>query len=114
MGSAAARVLGARGVQTVLLEQFELGHARGSSHGATRIFRFAYPDPGYVRMAVVAREAWLRLEEDAGRELLVTTGGLDAGPDAGAWAAARGASVSGRSPPSRVSGCCCSPTRGHC
>ena len=70
MGSAAARVLGARGVQTVLLEQFELGHARGSSHGATRIFRFAYPDPGYVRMAVVAREAWLRLEEDAGRELL--------------------------------------------
>lgn len=88
MGSAAARALGARGVQTVLLEQFGLGHARGSSHGATRIFRFAYPDPGYVRMAVIAREAWLRLQDEAGQELLVTTGGLDAGPDAEVCAAA--------------------------
>ncbi|MGH3159870.1 MAG: FAD-dependent oxidoreductase [Streptosporangiaceae bacterium] len=88
MGSAAARALGGRGVQTVLLEQFGLGHARGSSHGATRIFRFTYPDPGYVRMALLAREKWLRLEEDAGQELLVTTGGLDAGPDARPCAAA--------------------------
>ncbi|HEX4062709.1 MAG TPA: N-methyl-L-tryptophan oxidase [Streptosporangiaceae bacterium] len=88
MGSAAARVLGARGVRTVLLEQFGLGHARGSSHGATRIFRFVYPDPGYVRMALAAREAWLQLEAAAGQELLVTTGGVDAGPDAEACAAA--------------------------
>jgi sarcosine oxidase len=77
-------------VQTVLLEQFSLGHARGSSHGATRIFRLAYPDPYYVRMAVVAREAWLRLQDEAGQELLVTTGGLDAGPDASSCAAALG------------------------
>ena len=58
MGSAAARALAARGVPAVLLEQFELGHARGSSHGANRIFRFSYPDPVYVRMAVSAREEW--------------------------------------------------------
>jgi sarcosine oxidase len=88
MGSAAARTLGARGVQTMLLEQFGLGHARGSSHGATRIFRFSYPDPGYVRMAMIAREEWLRLQDAAGQELLVTTGGLDAGPDTSSWAAA--------------------------
>jgi sarcosine oxidase len=88
MGSAAARALGGRGVQTVLLEQFGLGHPRGSSHGTTRIFRFAYPDPDYVRMAVIARDHWLRLQEDAGQELLVTTGGLDAGSDARACAAA--------------------------
>lgn len=88
MGSAAAWALGARGVHTVLLEQFGLGHTRGSSHGATRIFRFAYPDPGYVRMAVIAREEWLRLADESGQELLVTTGGLDAGPDANAIAAA--------------------------
>ncbi len=90
IGSAAARALAARGVRAVLLEQFELGHARGSSHGATRILRLSYPDPGYVRMAVTGREAWTRLQDEAGQELLVTTGGLDAGPAAGSCAAALG------------------------
>ncbi len=88
IGSATARALAARGVPAVLLEQFDLGHARGSSHGATRIFRLAYPDPGYVRMAVSSREAWAQLEDDAGEELLVRTGGLDAGPGASSCAAA--------------------------
>jgi sarcosine oxidase len=88
LGSATARALGARGVRAVALEQFDLGHARGSSHGATRIFRLSHPDPGYVRMAVGARRAWARLQEDAGEQLLVRTGGLDAGPGAQACAAA--------------------------
>lgn len=88
MGSAAARALAARGVPAVLLEQFEFGHARGSSHGANRIFRFSYPDPVYVRMAVAAREGWLRLQDEAGEEILMTTGGLDAGEPAGRCAAA--------------------------
>ena len=88
LGSAAARSLGARGVAAVLLEQFEPGHARGSSHGATRIFRLSYPDPGYVRMAVRAGEAWARLEREAGERLLLRTGGLDAGPGAAGCAAA--------------------------
>jgi monomeric sarcosine oxidase len=88
IGSATARALGARGASAVLLEQFELGHARGSSHGATRIFRLAYPDPGYVRMAVAAAAGWAALQADAGEELLVRTGGLDAGPGAAACAAA--------------------------
>jgi sarcosine oxidase len=91
IGSAAARSLGARGVETVLLEQFGLGHARGSSHGATRIFRLSYPDPCYVRMAVLARDAWARLQADAGEELLVLTGGLDAGRGATACASAMAA-----------------------
>ena len=72
----------------MLLEQFDLGHTRGSSHGATRIFRLSYPDADYVRMAVRARGAWARLRDDAGEELLVTTGGLDAGAGAGACASA--------------------------
>ena len=88
IGSATARALAARGVPAVLLEQFDLGHDRGSSHGATRIFRLAYPDPGYVRMAVMAREAWARLEDDAREQLLVTTGGLDVGPGASSCATA--------------------------
>jgi sarcosine oxidase len=87
-GSAAARALGARGVPAVLLDQFPVGHRRGSSHGATRIFRLSYPDPSYVEMAVRAREAWARLQAGAGEELLVTTGGLDAGAGAEACASA--------------------------
>jgi sarcosine oxidase len=88
LGSATARVLAARGVQVVLLEQFGLEHNRGSSHGATRIFRLSYPDPVYVRMAVAAQRLWAELAGQAGEELIVPTGGLDAGPDAGACAAA--------------------------
>ena len=88
LGSATARDLAARGVPVVLFEQFGLGHDRGSSHGATRIFRFSYPDPYYVRMAVLASEAWDRLAADAGEELLVRTGALDAGPGAQDCAAA--------------------------
>jgi sarcosine oxidase len=82
LGSATSRVLAARGVPVVLFEQFGLGHDRGSSHGATRIFRYSYPDPCYVEMAVRAGEAWAALTADAGEELLVRTGGLDAGPGA--------------------------------
>jgi len=88
LGSATARDLAAREVPVVLFEQFGLGHDRGSSHGATRIFRFSYPDPYYVRMAVLASEAWDRLAADAGEELLVRTGALDAGPGAQDCAAA--------------------------
>ncbi len=88
MGSAAARALGERGVDTVLLEQFRVGHARGSSHGAGRIFRFSYQEPDYVRLAVRAHDVWRALEERAGEELLVETGGIDSGPGAEECAAA--------------------------
>lgn len=88
-GSAAARTLGKRGVETVLFEQFEAGHARGSSHGPTRIFRLAYPEPDYVRLAQRALASWRRLEEAAGEPLLVTTGGLYAG----GWAEECGAAL---------------------
>ncbi len=93
MGSATARSLGRRGVRTVLLERFRVGHARGSSHGATRIFRLAYPHRDYVRLARRALDGWRSLQEDAGEELLVRTGGLDTGPtadDCGAALAAAG------------------------
>src|SRR2546423_8405180 len=80
MGSAAARSLGERGVDTILLEQFRVGHARGSSHGAVRIFRLTYPQTDYVRMAMRALDSWRRLEQRAGETLLIQTGGLDFGP----------------------------------
>ncbi len=79
IGSATAWWLARRGVDTVLLEQFEQGHVRGSSHGQTRIFRLAYDDRRYVRMAAQALPLWRELEDDADRTLLVTTGGVDHG-----------------------------------
>lgn len=79
MGTAAARNLSARGRSVLLLERFEIGHARGSSGGPTRIFRLAYDHPDYVRMARLALEDWRDLEAEAGEPLLITTAGLDVG-----------------------------------
>ena len=79
MGSAAAWQLAARGADTVLLERFEPGHVRGASHGASRIFRFAYPDPFYVELAVRALPQWREIEAATGRTLLAVTGGVDHG-----------------------------------
>jgi sarcosine oxidase len=79
MGTAAAHELAARGRNTLLLERFTFGHGRGSSGGPTRIFRFTYEHPDYVRMAGPALDAWRALEEVAGERLLHTTGGIDIG-----------------------------------
>src|SRR3954447_12178992 len=79
MGSATAWWLARRGVEGVLLEQFEPGHTRGSSHGGTRIFRLAYYDPFYVRMAQATLPLWRELEDDAGEPLLDITGAVDHG-----------------------------------
>lgn len=79
MGSATAWWLARRGVDVVLVEQFSPGHERGSSHGSSRIFRLAYPDPAYVDMARHALALWRELEADAGEALVVKTGGIDYG-----------------------------------
>lgn len=79
MGSAAARALAKSGKKVVLLEQFRLGHKRGSSHGRSRIFRLSYREAMFVAMAQESLELWRDLEREAGTELLRTTGGLDVG-----------------------------------
>ena len=79
MGTSAARWLATRNRTTLLLERFEIGHARGSSGGQTRIFRLTYHHPDYVRMARRALEEWRALEAEAGETLLITTGGVDVG-----------------------------------
>lgn len=88
MGTAAALELSRRRHEVVLLERFEEGHGRGSSHGPTRIFRLSYPDPTYVLLARESLVDWRRLERDAGETLVETTGGLDLGPGAAACAEA--------------------------
>jgi sarcosine oxidase len=80
MGSAAAAHLASRGLRVLGLEQFELGHDRGSSHGLTRIIRLAYFEhPSYVPLLRRAFELWRELERGCGERLLHVTGGLDVG-----------------------------------
>jgi sarcosine oxidase len=79
IGTSAARWLAARGRSTLLLERYEIGHARGSSGGPTRVFRLTYDNPDYVRMARRALEEWRVLEDEVGEPLMVTTAGLDVG-----------------------------------
>jgi sarcosine oxidase len=79
MGAATARALARRGRDVVLLERFRIGHTRGSSHGRSRIFRLSYDHPAYVRMAMESLPLWRDLEGEAGREVVVLTGGLDVG-----------------------------------
>ena len=79
-GSASARALAGRGRSVVLVEAFEPGHRRGSSHGSARIFRRAYPDPLYVRLTGEAQALWRQLADEAGEELVTTTGAVDYGP----------------------------------
>ena len=70
MGCATAWALAKHGVDVTVHEQFELDNTRGSSHGRSRIFRVAYPDPAWVRLAQEARAGWRDLERESGEELL--------------------------------------------
>jgi sarcosine oxidase len=76
MGSATAYHLARRGEPVLLLEQFALGHDRGSSHGAARITRHSYADPRYARLMLDAFGAWKDLEAEAGQNLYLRTGGI--------------------------------------
>jgi sarcosine oxidase len=73
-GLATAHALAREGRSVLILEQFELGHGRGSSHGATRIFRLAYPEAEWVRFAQKALMGWRELEAETGMELLSLVG----------------------------------------
>ena len=71
VGAATARALAGTFGTVVLLERFALGHAHGSSHGTSRIFRLNYPDERYVRMAQASGHAWRELERERDVQLLV-------------------------------------------
>src|SRR5438552_2931103 len=83
MGSAALFHTARRGARVLGVEQFDIPHDRGSSHGQTRIIRLAYWEhPSYLPLLWRAYELWRELEGLAGEPLLVTTGSIDAGlPD---------------------------------
>ncbi len=81
MGSAACYHLARRKKRVLGLEQFEIPHERGSSHGHSRVIRKAYfEDPRYVPLLHRAFELWRELEAAAGETLLHLTGGINIGP----------------------------------
>jgi sarcosine oxidase len=83
MGCAAAYQLAKDGARVLLLDQFEVGHSYGSSHGPSRIIRLAYDSLDYVALARASYALWRDLEAEAGAALLTQVGGLDIGrPDA--------------------------------
>jgi sarcosine oxidase len=79
MGASTALALARQNTDVILLEQFTVGHTRGSSHGQSRIFRLSYPDAMYVEMAVESLTMWREYERVLGATFITTTGGLDAG-----------------------------------
>lgn len=86
------RQLGLRGI--VVLEQFAADHARGSSHGASRITRSSYAEPEFVALAQRAHSfGWPALEQALGRSLRLATPGVFFGPLDGPFAAYREATA---------------------
>lgn len=76
MGAAAAWQMARDGRRVLLLEQFEVGHGRGSSHGGSRIFRYTHPTPDYAALMPAIAAEWRALERESGEQLLEMTGGL--------------------------------------
>ncbi|MBE7472797.1 MAG: N-methyl-L-tryptophan oxidase [Anaerolineae bacterium] len=85
MGSATCYELAKRGRRVLGLEQYDVPHNLGSSHGHTRIIRLAYYEhPSYVMLLRRAYELWREIQARVGEQLLRITGSIDAGP-ADSW-----------------------------
>ena len=81
IGSAAACHLASRGARVLGLDRFPIAHDKGSSHGQTRLIRLAYFEhPDYVPLLQQAYGLWRDLEARTGRQLLVESGLVMAGP----------------------------------
>ena len=82
MGSAAVYHLAQRGQRVLGLEQYDIPHQQGSSHGVSRIIRLAYYEhPSYVPLLHRAYELWRALERTAQERLLHITGALNIGSE---------------------------------
>ncbi|XP_065897175.1 peroxisomal sarcosine oxidase-like isoform X2 [Dysidea avara] len=74
IGSAAAYQIAKTGLKVVLLEQFDVGHTRGSSHGGSRITRHLYNTDYYTKMTIEAFPLWEQVEKESGITVYRKTG----------------------------------------
>lgn len=80
-GAAAALALARSGARVTLFDQYATGHDRGSSHGATRLFRTAYFEhPDYVPILQRALAGWKALNAETGERVFIQSGVIEAGP----------------------------------
>ncbi|MEM7560938.1 MAG: N-methyl-L-tryptophan oxidase, partial [Planctomycetota bacterium] len=84
VGSSTLYHLAASGANVLGIEQFQLAHDRGSSHGETRAIRKAYFEhPSYVPLIQRGYDNWRKLEERSGKTLLFEQGLIEIGPPDG-------------------------------
>ncbi len=77
MGSAALYHLARKGSRVLGLDRFSPPHAFGSTHGDTRVTRLAIGEgEQYTPLALRSHELWRELEQETGKSLLTTNGGL--------------------------------------
>lgn len=80
-GSSCLYHLAKRGLRVLGVEQFDIGHTRGSSHGVHRLFRLGYAEGrAYVPLLLRAAENWQTLEQRIGERLFIRNGVLSASP----------------------------------
>ncbi|HEX4201751.1 MAG TPA: N-methyl-L-tryptophan oxidase [Chthoniobacterales bacterium] len=80
IGSAACYHLARAGLRVLGIEQFSIPHARGSSHGITRILRQGlHENEVYVPLVRRGLELWRDLEKTSSIQLFYQTGSLDIG-----------------------------------
>lgn len=80
VGSAALYHLARRGLHVLGIDRFSPGHARGSSHGGTRIIRQAYFEHAdYVPLVLRAWQLWEELSERRGEPMFAEVGLLQVG-----------------------------------
>ena len=81
VGSAALRAASEAGATVLGLEQYTPAHARGSSHGHSRVFRHAYFEhPDYVPLLRHSTARFESLERESAASLLHRCGVLSVGP----------------------------------
>jgi len=76
MGVSAACELARKGARVVVIDQAHLPNPRAASVDHSKVFRFAYPDPLYAKLAVDALARWRALELRTGAKLHTQTGAL--------------------------------------
>ncbi|ESR63437.1 hypothetical protein CICLE_v10008459mg [Citrus x clementina] len=80
MGSSAAYQLAKRGQKTLLLEQFDFLHHRGSSHGESRTIRATYPEDYYHPMVLESCLLWEQAQSEIGYKVYFKAHQFDMGP----------------------------------
>jgi monomeric sarcosine oxidase len=85
VGSAAAYHCARDGKRVLLLEQFTVGHTRGSSHGGSRVIRYTHNKLEHADQMPATYDLWYQVERDSGAKLLTMTGGLFIAQEGETW-----------------------------